>query len=203
MTVLSCTLLALVVDFSQGKWDPSAWMDLRQPRWDRGTPFVQGDYYIENWSDAAWSDEEIFARHQIDTFSCMVLTNRFAAPMTFTTVTRFEHRMAPAIVIASDIATDAQGRKALGNFYEIVLYDEGLNVWRHGHDADGKPLVEKAAYLTRRFEPKVQYALTVTVERKETQGRKFGQMTVRCDGEALGLCLLLAAECLGVGDGDA
>ena len=186
MTVLSCTLLALVVDFSQGKWDPSAWMDLRQPRWDRGTPFVQGDYYIENWSDAAWSDEEIFAKHQIDTFSCIVLTNRFAAPMTFTTVTRFEHRMAPAIVIASDIATDAQGRKALGNFYEIVLYDEGLNVWRHGHDADGKPLVEKVAYLVRRFEPKVQYPLTVTVERKETQGRKFGQMTVRCDGETLG-----------------
>ena len=186
MNMLTCALLALVVDFSQGKWDPSAWTDLRQPQWDRGTPFVQGDYYVENWSDAAWSDEEIFRKHQIDTFSCMVLTNRFAAPMTFTTVTRFEHRMAPAIVIASDIATDAQGRKALGNFYEIVLYDEGLNVWRHGHDADGKPVVEKAAYLTRRFEPKVQYALTVTVERKETQGRKFGQMTVRCDGEALG-----------------
>ena len=119
MTVLSCMLLALVVDFSQGKWDPSAWTDLRQPRWDRGTPFVQGDYYVENWSDAAWSDEEIFAKHQLDTFSCMVLTNRFAAPMTFTTVTRFEHRMAPAIVIASDIATDAQGRKAWSNVIAV------------------------------------------------------------------------------------
>ena len=186
MNLLACALLALVVDFSQGRWDPSAWTDLRQPQSEGGAPFVQGDYYVENWSDAAWSDEDVFRKHQLDAFSCMVLTNRFSAPMTFTAMTRFEHRMAPAIVIASDVATDAQGRKTLGDHYEIVLSDEGLCVWRHGRDADGRPLVEKVAYLNRRFEPKVQYALTVTVERQQSKDRAFGQMTIRCDGETFG-----------------
>ena len=172
MGVLLSVVAAIVVDFAGGKWDRAAWTDVRQPQSDSDTPFVQGDSHVENRSDGSWS--------------CMMLTNRFAAPMTFTTMARFEYRMAPAIVIASDLETDTQGHKTLGSFYEIVLYDGGLNVWRHGRDEGGAPIVEKVAYLNHRYEPKVPYALTVTVERGSEKGRAFGQMTVRCHGETLG-----------------
>lgn len=77
---------------------------------------------------------------------------------------------------------DAQGRDQLVEFYEIVLYDEGLNVWHHKpHPGDGVQCtpIDKVAWLAARFEPKTRYELSMTVERKMHRGRPTRQMTVR------------------------
>ena len=184
MIALLLSAIVCQADFS-GAWDRGAWKDVRQLKWDRGTPFVQTKEGLVNWSDERWSDEEIFAKHQIDTCSAMVLTNRFSGPMSFVTRTSFDHRMAPAIVIAANLRKDGKGRDGLGDFFEIVLFDEGLNVWKHVW-SDGQERVSKVAYLSARYEPQEPYALTVTVCPKKAQGRPALDIRVSCDGHTLG-----------------
>lgn len=175
------------VDFRSNKWDRAQWIHVRHSEWNRGTPFVQTDEGIVNWSDAAWSDEEIYARHQIDVFSAMLLTNRFSGAAAFATSVSFDHRMAPAIVLADGVEKDAQGRDELRDFYEFVLYDEGLNVWLHRRPADGgKATVEKVAFLEARFEPKKDYSLFVSVTPKKTQAGAVHDIRIACAGHVLG-----------------
>ena len=90
-------------DFAEGRWDRSRWLSPRNPDWDRGTPMVQEKDGLVNWSDPAWTDEEIFKKHQIDTFSALVLTNVYSGKVTCTTETSFDHRMAPSLVLVKEM----------------------------------------------------------------------------------------------------
>lgn len=201
-----CFCLAVPVsesfDFAEGRWDRSRWLSPRNPDWDRGTPMVQEKDGLVNWSDPAWTDEEIFKKHQIDTFSALVLTNVYSGKVTCTTETSFDHRMAPSLVLVKEMTKDAQGRDQLIDFYEIVLYDGGLNIWHHKpHPGDGVQHIpiDKVAWLVTRFEPKTRYDLSMTVERKMHRGRPTGQMTVRCGGHEVGFSDALLPEKFHVG----
>jgi len=50
-----------------------------------------------------------------------------------TTRCAFEHYGAPLILLAEQLDTDAQGNFRFGNYLEIVLYEDGINVWQMWH----------------------------------------------------------------------
>lgn len=188
--VLSLAALALAsayartYDFSEGKWNRNEFFEPRNAKWDRGSPVMQLPDCIMNACDPSWSDEELFKRHQIDVFSSLILTNRFRGDVTFSSRMSFDHRMAPSLVIAGECFTDSRGRKALGDFYEFVLYDEGINVWRHRGIKSGKPEVKKIAYTTHAFQKRTQYEFRAVVKRKRAHG---GRMTTDIEVSAGGV----------------
>lgn len=176
------------VDFADGKWDKARWTEVRQAAWDRGNPFDQEPDHIVCRADPSWSDEELFKNHVSEVFSCIMLTNVFSGRLTVSTEASFDHRMAPAIVIADETPKDAQGREELRDFYEIVLYDKGLNVWRHRNPVGGEPIYDKAAYLEADFEPKKTYKLEVSLRPMTVKGgRSACDVRVTCGGRSFGL----------------
>lgn len=191
----------LAVDFGDGRWDRGQFVEARNDDWDRGAPIAQMPDCIMNYSDPAWTDEDLFRNHQKDVYSSLVLTNRFEGNCMFSSRLSFDHRMAPSLVVASPLATDEKGRKAFRDIYEIVLYEDGLNVWRHLRPNGGKSVIEKVAYAKHAFKPKTVYELNVSVSRvKAYGGRRTSQIEVSADGVTLGFRdeLVPSAYCIGL-----
>jgi uncharacterized protein YneR len=68
--------------------------------------------------------------------------------------------MAPLIVLAPELVENAKGQKEYRDHFEVVIYDEGVNVWRY-FVKDGKLAYRKAAFAGFRLEKDVKYALAV------------------------------------------
>lgn len=179
---------AQAVSFAAGQWNPTEWMEVRHGEWNRGSPIRQMADCVMNSNDDAWSDEDLYRNHQADVFSSLISTNVWTAPKSFVCELSFDHRMAPAIAIAWNIVRDAEGRPEFRDMYEIVLFEDGLNVWRHRRpEGSGKSVIDKVAFLKRKYLPKTKYALSVTLaEKKVYGGRLTREMTVTCGDDVLG-----------------
>ena len=176
-------------DFAEGKWDRGAFFEVRNDDWNRGDPIVQMPDCVMNANDPKWTDEDLYKNHQADVYSSLILTNRFRGDVTFSSKMSFDHRMAPSLVIAGEFATDAEGRKAFRDHYEVVLFEDGLNVWRHRRPNGGKPEIEKAAYASHVFKRKTPYVLTVELRRKKAYGGGLTtDVKVSADGTEVGFC---------------
>jgi hypothetical protein len=75
----------------------------------------------------------------------------------------FDYRMAPSIVIAEKPGVSAEGYPEFRTHYEIVLFDQGINVWRHWFK-DGKQVWKKVAHLPAKFYPNVKYEMDVEIK---------------------------------------
>ena len=179
---------AKTFDFSEGRWDRGAFFEARNNDLDRGSPIVQMPDCIMNANDPDWSDEDLFKNHQADVFSSLILTNRFRGNVVFSSRMSFDHRMAPALVIAGDFEVDSQGRTAFLGMYEIVLFEDGINVWRHRRRSGEKSEIEKVAYARRKFEKHTQYEMKVALKRSRVHGgRLTTDIEVSADGVTVGL----------------
>ncbi len=166
--------------FARDQWDESRWMTVKSPRWDYMGEFIQLDDHIANKTPEV-SDEIIFKKHIADVYSSLMLKQQFTGNCTIKSAMSFDHRMAPLIVIAPEIGQCSDGRPEHREHFEIVLYDEGINVWHHFWK-DGKPFWRKTAFLNAKYDAKKRYTLEVEV--KQTPKGKI--MTVRCDGKSFG-----------------
>ena len=169
------------ISFKPGAWSTNDWILVKGPRWKYMHGFVQKEDGIENECPAL-SGEEIFKKHCNEVYSAMVLKDRVEAGQTVSSVMSFDWRMAPLIVLAEKFDKAETGEPTFGEHWEIVLYDEGLNVWHH-LIKDGKPFWYKAAYLKVPFNKDTRYNLEVKVT-KTRRGVK--EMMVRCCGYEIG-----------------
>ena len=91
-------------------------------RFEATPVFVQKEDHVENkpYGDGIYDYDNI-----------SVLTKKkFRAGVKTTTHCAFEKLGAPLIVIADKIYTDKNGVLRYGDYIEIVLYKNGMNVWR-------------------------------------------------------------------------
>ena len=169
------------ITFEPGAWSSNDWILVKGPRWKYMHGFVQKEDCIENECPAL-SGEEIYKKHCSEVYSAMVLKDRVEIGQTVSSVMSFDWRMAPLIVLAEKLDKAETGEPTFGEHWEIVLYDEGLNVWHHSIK-DGKPFWYKAAYLKVPFDKDTRYNLEVKVT-KTRKGVK--EMMVRCCGYEIG-----------------
>ena len=169
------------VSFKPGAWSRDDWIVIKSPRWDYKHGFVQRADCIENECPDV-SGEEIFKKHNSKVYSAMVHRQRVSMGQTVSSKMGFDHRMAPLIVISGTLDESPDEEPMFGEHWEIVLYDEGLNVWHHTI-RDGKPFWYKAAYLKVPFKKDTPYDLEVKVD-KTPKGVK--EMVVRCGGYEIG-----------------
>lgn len=170
----------LRVDFSRGKWDASEWIIVKSPRLDYCRGFTQRDGWIENICPDR-SPEEIFKKYNNEVYSGMVYRDKFKLGSTVSSKMGFDWRMAPLIVIAPELGKSKTGTPEFREHWEIVLYDQGINVWHHYMTPEGKPAWYKASSLRLKpkdyYKPNLRYDLKVEIS-KNRKGRK--QMTVTC-----------------------
>ena len=169
------------ISFEPGAWSSNDWILVKSPRWSYMHGFVQKEDCIENECPPL-SGEEIFKKHCSAVYSAMVLKDKVEIGQTVSSVMGFDWRMAPLIVLAEKLDKAETGEPVFGEHWEIVLYDEGLNVWHH-MIKDGKPFWYKAAYLKVPFEKNTRYNLEVKVA-KTRKGVK--EMTLKCCGYEIG-----------------
>ncbi len=166
--------------FAKGQWDRADWVAVKSPRWDYMSDFVQHDDHIANITPDL-PDEIIFRDHESEVYSCIMLDRAYRGDCVISSAMSFDHRMAPLIVLTPEIGKSAKGEPEHRDHFEIVLYDEGINVWHHFWK-DGKPSWCRTAFLQAKYKPKQIYTLEVKLENTD-KGR---MMTISCDGKSFG-----------------
>ena len=147
--------------FAEGAWDSVEWWLVRSPRWDGEGEWVQEHDHLRNRVPDRWSPEEMIegGPGAGETYASML----YRRPLTgeFHAVARmsFDHRMAPLIVLAAEPATVGSFRE-YRDHCEIVLFDEGVNVWVHGFSDQG-PHWALTAYWRFPLAPMVKHHLHV------------------------------------------
>ena len=167
--------------FARGKWDRSQWLNVKGPRFSYVLEMVQNDDHIANPVPDE-PDDIIFRKYDSKVYAALVLDRTFDGNLTVASMMSFDHRMAPLLVIAPELGKSEDGKyHEFREHYEIVLYDQGINVWHHLW-RDGKPYWYKAAWLKAAFQPKKIYELQVQL----VHTAKGCQLSARCDGHELG-----------------
>ena len=167
--------------FARGKWDRSLWFDVKSARRNYLKKMVQLDDHIMNAVPPDLTDKVIFSKYVDSVYSCIMLRKKYGMPSEITCTMSFDHRMAPLIVLAKDVGRSAKGEPEQRDHYEIILFDEGINVWHHVYN-QGKPKYRQAAFLKTKFLPRRKYKLRVRV----TRDRKGKYMQIECGGHTFG-----------------
>ncbi|MBN2309779.1 MAG: hypothetical protein JXR94_12455 [Candidatus Hydrogenedentes bacterium] len=152
--------------FAEGGWDRADWILASRPDWDHEGNWIQRPEYIENEVPADATEDEMVSKRAKETYTSMLYKERLEGDVTIRSKMAFAHRMAPSIVLTSELGpADDKGRRTHLGHFEIVLFDEGINVWRHEFK-DGRARWEKRAYARFRLEKDTEYELSVTKKGK-------------------------------------
>lgn len=160
--------------FNKDGWNDKDWIQVKSPRWDYFGTWVQESNHLRNATPAGLTAKEL---ESANTYSSMVLTHKVGGTVEISSTMSFDYRWAPLIVIADEPGKSKDGKPEYRKHTEVVLYDEGLNIWQHFYK-DNQPSYIRLAWSKLKFKPKHKYNLKVTINGK--------LMTVTVDGNELG-----------------
>lgn len=110
------------INFSKDAWSMEGLVPAYTYRFEETPVFVQEEDCIRNSQNKEFSQG-------YDNVTLM--SDRDWGPGTrITTRCAFEHFGAPLFVIAEKLHTDSRGVLRYGDYLEVVLYENGINVWR-------------------------------------------------------------------------
>ena len=178
---LSSVATEVFVSFKPGAWSLNDWTVVKSPRWNYCHGFMQREDGVEN-ACPDLPGAVIYGEHASEVYSAMLYKTRTGLGATISSTMQFDNRMAPLIVLAESIDSAPDGTPQFGEHWEVVLYDQGLNIWHH-YVKDGRPAWHRAAFLNAVFAPNTPYKLSVKIVRTY-RGQK--EMSVSCGGHTLG-----------------
>jgi len=168
------------VSFARGRWNAADFTPAKCARLSYLGTFDQLDDAIVNRCPEGASAEDVFTKHNDGVYAALVHKTRFSLGATVAATMAWDWRMAPLVVIAPELGADAQGRAEFREHWEIVLFDDGVNVWHHFY-RDGRQSWIKAAGLklppALKFKANDRHTMSVRVERKKN-GHKAMIVTV-------------------------
>ena len=183
--------------FVKGGWKSSDWEMVRSWRFDHDAAFLQMPGFIQNRVPEGLTDQELQGRKGHPGYAIMLLKQKFTGNTVISCTMEFDYRMAPGIIIASEPAAIAGGKLELREHFEVILYDDGLNLWHHyfekGKPGSKDPRVirsgveqkwRKNNYLLEKkfYKPKTKYELKVSVRYTP----KGPQIEISCGGRTIG-----------------
>ncbi len=181
--------------FGKGKWNPTDFIMVKGPRWDAFNQWAQEeDHIVQNVPNDV-SDEALRTRLKAENYVSMCFKEKvsFTEKIVFSSIMSFDERMAPLLVIAPELGTTNQGFPEYREHWEIILFDEGLNIWHHFWK-DGKPSWTLAAYARKPFLPKTKYRLETTITKNYG-----GMLEVKCGDLVFGCLAERMADSLFLG----
>ena len=174
-------------DFSKGKWNPSDFVMVKGPRWTKvGSWLQENDHIVQNVPATA-TELDLYRRMHDEAYVAMCYGKKIKMDkkLVCSSTMSFDYRMAPLIVIAPELGVHApSGAPEFRAHWEIVLYDLGINVWKHMWKNDNPDWV-KFAYMNGSYLPQTRYELKITV----SSTVKGEHLEVECDGKVFG-CFL-------------
>ncbi|MBE6378659.1 MAG: hypothetical protein E7051_07585 [Lentisphaerae bacterium] len=171
------------ISFAEGKWNPEDFQIVKAPGNTTVGAMLQNKDHIANQVPAGMSADKLLSSKE--TYCALVCKKKFHGDITVSSKMSFDHRMAPLIVIAPELGKSADGKyPEFREHFEIVLYDQGINLWHHQYE-NGRQVWYKLAYLAGKFSPEKIYDLAVSLRHTA----KGIQMVIRCDGKEFGCTL--------------
>ncbi len=172
--------------FAQGKWNAADWQIVKSWRFNHFGKWTQKADCIENEYPADATEKELLGKRAWEAYSTLILNRDFSGSLLISSEMEFNDRMAPGIIIpTAPYATTQDGKLELRDHVEVILYDEGINIWHH-YFVDGKQEWRKLAYLyTTDFKKQTRYTVNVAI--KDTKRGK--EMSVQVGGHTFG-CLI-------------
>lgn len=159
---------AIKVDFAD--WDHSLWRPVREARFPAIVPFVQRAGYLENLIPPGADEKDIIAAKDGMGVAIMLRRDFCAADVTLRASMAFERKGAPAIIFRVQRQDDVAGE-----MYSLVLYAEGLNLWKFSGGKWSKVGASKFEVAPRDFHDVRLFA-------------RGGDFTVFLDGQKRLLC---------------
>ena len=196
ITAFLCTLFAAAslsafefkADFSKDKWNPDDFIMVKGPRWTKVGSWIQEKDHIVQNVPASATELDLYRRMHDEAYVAMCYGKKITLnkQVVCSSTMSFDYRMAPLIVIAPVLGTHKpSGSPEFREHWEVVLYDLGINVWRHMW-VDEKPAWVKYSYLLAPYKPQTRYELKLTI----TATKKGQMLEVECDGRKFGCHLL-------------
>ncbi len=149
-------------DFRRGKWNSADWLEIKNPRWEYFGKWIQEKDHIRNAVPTGEPPEVLQGKRAAETFSSMLVKDVLKGNAKASCTMSFDYRMAPEIVLAGPLGKSAKEIPEFREYWEIVLFDEGINVWHH-EMKDGKPFWRKAAFVSCKFEKDRKYTMEAEV----------------------------------------
>ena len=164
--------------FADGKWVRDDWKMLKSARSGYLGRWIQREDRIVNFVPP-----EADIHSSWGTFTAMVLKRPFSGDVTITAQCGFEQRMAPGILVVAAPEPNEPEVPAPGEHFEIILYDNGLNIWHHYFENGTQKWYNLARLRANKlFAPGVPHTLTVRIFSRN--GRRFIEVTG--DGRTVG-----------------
>ena len=148
--------------FVPGGWNKADFIEVKSSRWPNINTFRQEKDHLVNVCPKDATPQEMLSKRAPETYAAMVWKQPVTGNAVIRSTMSFDYRMAPSIIIAEEVGKSQNGYPEFRNHYEIVLYDKGLNIWRHWFK-DGKQVWRKIGYLNADFKPGEKYELVVKI----------------------------------------
>ena len=142
-------------NFMSGAWNKDLLVSANCYRWQEVPSFVQEEDALVNRKNP--SCETGYENASLMFRSPLVGNYRLE------TVCSFDAWGAPLIVIAEDLSEDENGLLRYREYYEVVLYENGINVWRLRTDKNNKVTWKKMMSVDFPVAAKEKHTLTVDI----------------------------------------
>ena len=200
VVIMGCMTGAVDINcsFAAGKWNKDDFIMVKSPRWDYSNSWRQeSDHIVQEVPDDV-PDKVLQSKLNPQCYVAMCLKEKVkvsGSGVACSSTMSFDCRMAPLIVIAPEFGFNKKfNMPEFREHWEVVLFDEGINVWHHTWK-DGKPAYVKVACLMTAFLPKTKYELKTVIKRK----RNGCQLEIECGGYKFGCYMPMTAKSCYVG----
>lgn len=123
------------INFSKGRWENDDFSCAYTMRWDRTPAFIQERDHVRN---------ERFGEGVYDfDYISYVSKEKYCGDIKISAQCSFDNYGAPLIVIADNLTEDENGVLWYNEYYEVVLYEKGINVWHLYPEDSGKIVWDK------------------------------------------------------------
>jgi hypothetical protein len=178
--------------FGKGQWKSSDWIMVKSARWT---------FFQDKWIQNADNIENPVPDRPVDqwtsdqgdeSYVSMVTKEKFKGNLVVKSTMEFDPKLAPLIVLAEDLGKSRMGIPEYRNHTEIVIFNEGVNVWVHTYDKKTKSTsFILAAFARFPLQGKTRYITEVRREGKT--------LTIKIAGHCFGVYLPNLADELHVG----
>lgn len=150
--------------FAAGAWNPEDWLPVSSPRWSHEGTWLAEPDHIRNQVPADATPAEMQGPRAGETYASMLYREPVECALRVRAEMAFDQCMAPLIVLATEPVLEACGRRVYREHVEVVLFNEGINIWHHRWSAQRGPYWHRAAWA--RFAVDAHTRYVVEVERE-------------------------------------
>ena len=164
-------------EFSEGHWNRADWLQVKHPSVEHFGDWVQQAVRIANQVPEGATPLDLRTKRALETYAGMVYKEKVSGNVTISSTMAFADRTAPLILLVPELEQKAKGQWTYGEHYEIIIYNEGVNVWRYLLK-DGKLTYRRVMFVNFPMAKDTAYKLEV---------KKVGKtLTVSVAGQTFG-----------------